>query len=568
MGRGLISGVIWGSLFAVMSLWLIGQLGGVVALLLPPAEVVSNLPPGTGDTVIVPTGAQPAVPGRQSGPATDPSRQGSALETAPTEATPQPDTTSPGAPQTAGQAATPEGPAPDRVPGFSGQPERGTLGATAPASELASPAGDGAPNTVPQLPEQVRSPDQGVAPGSLSPPGQGTRNPQVAAAAAPDQRPQTGDGAQPAVPRADRVPVTDFSTPTVVETPRPKAVLPAPEAGPAPGNETGNAPRPPASVAPGPGVQAPGNAVTAPARDDAPTVAGSAPPQALPPVIRGGAVPVKRIGGKVANVRTNQLPTIGGAEQTAQSTPAALPDANTDAGPDASLDVPAFDPDAPAIVRFAEPFENPDQRPLMAVLLLVDPADPAALSAAAALPFPVTYVVDASQDNARALMRLLRDAGHEVVALTPLPKGANPRDVEVNFQTYLSAVPEAVAAMDVRAAEFQSGRLVATQVAQALAASGLGMITYSRGLNSASQVAEREGVPAALVFRVFDDDGRDKATIKRFLDQAAFRAGQKSGVIMVGHDRPETIQALLEWRLGSRAKTVALAPVSAALLAR
>ena len=91
------------------------------------------------------------------------------------------------------------------------------------------------------------------------------------------------------------------------------------------------------------------------------------------------------------------------------------------------------------------------------------------------------------------------------------------------------------------------------------------MITYSRGLNSAIQVAEREGVPAALVFREFDSNGQNGAAIKRFLDQAAFRAGQQVGVILVGHNRPETIKALLEWGLGNRANTVALAPVSAVL---
>jgi polysaccharide deacetylase 2 family uncharacterized protein YibQ len=94
------------------------------------------------------------------------------------------------------------------------------------------------------------------------------------------------------------------------------------------------------------------------------------------------------------------------------------------------------------------------------------------------------------------------------------------------------------------------------------------MITYSRGMNSAAQVAERAGVHGAIVFREFDNDGQNTAAIKRFLDQAAFRAGQQTGVILVGHNRPETITALLEWSLGNRASTVALAPVSPVLQAQ
>ena len=56
--------------------------------------------------------------------------------------------------------------------------------------------------------------------------------------------------------------------------------------------------------------------------------------------------------------------------------------------------------------------------------------------------------------------------------------------------------------------------------------------------------------------------------MRRFLDQAAFRAGQEeAGVIMMGRVRPDTISALLLWGLQDRASRVALAPVSALLLA-
>ncbi|MEE9389393.1 MAG: divergent polysaccharide deacetylase family protein [Paracoccaceae bacterium] len=257
--------------------------------------------------------------------------------------------------------------------------------------------------------------------------------------------------------------------------------------------------------------------------------------------------------------RTKRAPEIATAETTTDPL-------NTDAEP-ATAEDPNIAASGPAIEQFAIEFENPEGRPILAIVLLVDGDDPNVTLAGEALPFPVTYAVDASKDNATAVMSAYRENGSEIALLAPLQEGSTPKDVEVAFQTYLAAVPQAVAVMDVPTAVFQSNRAVSTQVAQALAASGHGMLSYSRGFNSATQIAAREGVPAALVFRVFDENNRDGKTIKRFLDQAAFRASQNDGVVLVGHNRPETIAALLEWVLGNRASTLSLAPLSAVLQA-
>ena len=252
-------------------------------------------------------------------------------------------------------------------------------------------------------------------------------------------------------------------------------------------------------------------------------------------------------------VKVNRLPTIGG--QTEEATPEA------EAVPDAA-------PAGPAITRFAAPFDNSDGRPIMAILLIDEGGARQSVEEMAAFPFPVSYVIDASRPDAAEAMADYRAAGREVVAMMPLPEGAAPQDVEVSFEIYLARMPEVVAAMDTKAAAFQSGRKVASQVAEILADHGMGMITYSKGLNAATQLASREGVPAKLVFREFDNAGQNGAAIQRFLDQAAFRAGQQSGVILVGHNRPDTVTAVLEWGLGNRAATLALAPISAALLAQ
>jgi polysaccharide deacetylase 2 family uncharacterized protein YibQ len=294
------------------------------------------------------------------------------------------------------------------------------------------------------------------------------------------------------------------------------------------------------------------------------TIAESAPQtdstETAPTILKPGAEPEtlpsnEGLASLAPNVKVNRLPTIG----------AETPDGQETLVPDDAAAVPATPGDGPALTRFAVPFANPDKRPMMAIVLLDEGGPRNDLAALGALPFPVTLAVDASRPDAAAAMTDFRSIGREVVAIAPLPSGASPTDVEVALESYGTAVPEAVALMDMPDGAFQSSRQVATQVALILKARGQGMITYSRGLNSATQVAEREGVPAQLVFRDFDSDGQDSAAIKRFLDQAAFRAGQQSGVILVGHNRPETIAALVEWGLGIRAATVALAPVSAVL---
>ena len=67
------------------------------------------------------------------------------------------------------------------------------------------------------------------------------------------------------------------------------------------------------------------------------------------------------------------------------------------------------------------------------------------------------------------------------------------------------------------------------------------------------------------MFRDFDSKGQSSQVIRRFLDQAAFKAGQEGAVVMLGRLRPDTVSALLLWGLQNRAGEVALAPISAVL---
>ena len=524
MGRGLFSGVIWGAIFAAMSLWLVSQLGGVIRLLTtPPTNVVDQAPKSTTSDSGIRESA-PDVPSDEALPATDPSRQGTSLAAGQADSAPVAETEPAGTPQTSNVAASTAQPQEGTAPTLNTTPDAPTL-TVATAQVPAQPSA----GIVPTVAETAPQPDVAALAEVVSVPPDVDDLSQPQTDSAPEV---TGEPGQPPVPTLDQAPARKFSTPKVIKLPE---AMPQPETSESVDvaqisqpDEAAKTP-PVADALAHPDV---GEAPVADRADDSPILQ-----------------PITKIADLAPKVRINRLPTVGGDDEEPAAEPA---------------EAPVEDATGPAIERYAVSFENPDQRPLMAIVLLVD--SDAANGAVGAPPFPVSYVVDASAANATDLMRKYRDAGHEVLALAPLPAGATPADVEVAFQAYLSAVPEAVAVMDTRDAKFQSGRAVATQIAAVLGASGHGMLTYSRGLNSGTQVAEQAGVPAALVFRDLDASGQDGATIKRFLDQAAFRARQQSGVILVARNRPETITALLEWSLGNRASTVVLAPISAVLL--
>jgi len=112
----------------------------------------------------------------------------------------------------------------------------------------------------------------------------------------------------------------------------------------------------------------------------------------------------------------------------------------------------------------------------------------------------------------------------------------------------------------------QGSRSVSDQVTAILQQSGHGLVSQNKGLNTMPKLARKEGVPAYPVFRDFDSKGQSATVIRRFLDQAAFKAGQEGAVIMLGRLRADTITALLLWGLQDRAGQVALAPISAVLM--
>lgn len=225
--------------------------------------------------------------------------------------------------------------------------------------------------------------------------------------------------------------------------------------------------------------------------------------------------------------------------------------------------------DTRPLARFARSFQNDSGKPLFAVLLLDTGAADLDRARLAALPFPVTFVIDPLDPAADAAEAIYRAAGQEVVMLAAgIPEGATAADLEQTFQANAAVLDQSVAVMDLGRSGFQDNRPLATQVVPLIKQQGRGLITFDKGLNAADQVARRDGVAAAVIFRDLDAEGEDTPLIRRYLDRAAFKAAQDGRVVVLGSTRPETVAALMEWTLEGRASAVALAPVSAVLVVK
>lgn len=314
----------------------------------------------------------------------------------------------------------------------------------------------------------------------------------------------------------------------------------------------------PASEAEAPDADAPemadaGAPDAAPAEPAAPpmVVVPAEPPKPTPRILRTPTQtpepePEAAPTGSAANVVTGRLPSIGAAPP----------------------EIAALSARAPALERNAIDFVAPVGQPMMSFLLLDMGGDRAGLGDLDRLPFPITVAVDAAAPDAAEAIAFYRALGAETVLSVPLPEGATATDVAVTFEAYAPLLEPTVAVMIDKASGFQTLGEGAMQVASGLAASGHGLVSFPQGLNTGHKAAIKEGVEAGLVFRDLDGEGQAPVVIRRFLDNAAFRARDEKGVIVVARARPDTLQALLEWSLGNRAQTVTLAPLSAVLMAQ
>jgi hypothetical protein len=488
--------------------------GGVLAALLAStASLMAPLPP-LGDTAGVsadPGAATPPVPAAPAEPsppvAESTAPTGTPTEGAPADPLPQ-------------AAAAPELPAlPGAATGVDADP-------AVPAPVTPAPE-----TTAVDAPSVPAADAAAVAPASPPPPEGGT------ATIAPPPAPASD--ADPALPQVS-APATSEAAPAVApaQAPAPDAVAeaspPAPEAlAPAP-EALAPAPETPAPEAPAPEAPAPDSAAGEPE-----TVLPGRPQPGFASVVDG--------------VRSDRLPRIG-------ADPAPAPDAaeTAEAPPEPEAT------DGPALQRNARPFENPEGKPPMAILLRDDPDSGVDLAALAAGPVALTLVIDPTAPDAAARAALWRAAGQEVALLgDALPARGRGTDFEVAMESLASAFPQALAVVESEGSPLPADRGGVAALVPALAARGFGLVTWDRGLNALGQAARRDGLPTATIFRTLDAGDEAAPVIRRYLDRAAFSAQQDGRVVVLGRLRPDTVAALQDWSTGTRAAALALAPLSA-----
>ncbi len=511
--RGFVSGVIWGGVVVTLGLGVASQLVPLPERAVLPEAANTATPVAEADPAPV---AEPAP--EALAPAAESGTNVAATAQLPTEQVPAqdsdglaPQVIAPEAPVAETTATeTPSTETPSTEPASLAPAEPAVTAPTPPAVSAESPAApvpaDQAADLADAAPGAASETDDTLA----------LQQPSLPKAAAPDTSPASAE--LPPVPPL---------------TPEEEALLiPTPEVA-----EEGGA----LATTPGP--------VLDPEPEPEPAPLDLAEPE---PLLDAPALPSPGFADAVDGVTTGRLPSISdtpGPAETANET------------------VPLIDnADQPPVIRYAATFDNAAAKPLFAVILQDTGAADLDRATLAALPFPVTFAIDPATPDAAAHAALYRAAGKEVVMIASgIPVGATASDLEVTFQSHARTLPEAVAVLDLETDGFQNNRPLATQVVPVIDGQGRGVVTWDKGLNAGDQVAQREGVPAARIFRRLDSEGEASAVIRRYLDRAAFKAAQDGRVTVLGDTRPETIAALLEWSVEGRAASVALAPLTAVL---
>lgn len=190
------------------------------------------------------------------------------------------------------------------------------------------------------------------------------------------------------------------------------------------------------------------------------------------------------------------------------------------------------------------------------------------------MPFPVTIALPADMDQAGIVAQKYREAGIEVLALSPrdvnmsLSGGLDQGQVDDVVEKIFEKLPQAIGLVDRPQGDLQRDRQLVKAVVNRFKTTGHGVITFERGLNPVPHQAAQAGVYAGQIYKVLDRKIQGAAVIKRFLDRAGQLARRDGKIIVMGASDADTVTALVGWAMGNKARGLALAPVSAVLRAR
>jgi hypothetical protein len=510
--KGFFSGLLWGSVFSAIGLAFISQMtlmpaGGIPGPLLLPGESLS----GPSGGVAAPVSPQPPQDEMPEQPASAPQQ--------------------PGAGQTAAEV-----PQAVQVP---------------PGSEFIRPL----PDVIPTLPGITAAPAGSVTP-LVDAPGQGSSVPETDPG--PGRAPAPvllapAAGAAPETPEA-KVAVPDRQDGLAPQSPLQPPGTPVIEPGPAPVN-----------LPPPPPLTPEEQAIVAGATIAGPEVPTDPQAVPLPPDPMSGPVGPQPgsegnpVSGDAAGAAGLPAASLSGAAQQGEA--GRLPPSGVSPPADPALRAP--------ISRLARAFSNPQGKPVLAIVL-IDRGDPGLDRAAlAALPFPLTFVLDPTLPGVAQLAAPYVAAGQEVAMLaTAIPPDATAANLEAIFAAHAAALPQAVAVVDLPEGGFQENGPLATRVIPIIKRQGRGLLTYDSGLNAADQIARREGLRGGTILRRTDPKGQAADDTGRVLDSAVIRAAQEGRIAAAVEATPATVAALLEWTDQGRAATVALAPATAVMIAR
>ena len=215
---------------------------------------------------------------------------------------------------------------------------------------------------------------------------------------------------------------------------------------------------------------------------------------------------------------------------------------------------------------------DPTDRPLLGVILLDIDDKGLSVKQLKSLKAPLTIAIRVDDPNASARALEYSAAGFEVIVMASDDRNArlnlalNSGQIQDAMDVMFTTVPNAIGLLDSMEAKIQKNGRISKAIVAGFVDTGHGLITYAKGLNSIDREARAAGVRTAKVARALDANRENKALITRYLDRASLDAGRDGAAIVLGTTAKDTVAAIAIWVLGSKGKSIELAPASAVLL--